>query len=202
MAPLSPRPCCPPEAVFAAFASGDLPPEARDRLEEHVDECAPCRELLALLARDAPPVPGPLGLAVTVFHGSARAAPWASAQPPQPRPMPLAAGDIVAGRFEIEARVTAGGMGAIYRARDRHTAETVAIKVLEHCRDGSLERFEREALILAELRLAPGCVRYVAHGALLKASRDRGALRPSAGERKAASSSRWNGWRERTWRTG
>ncbi len=175
MAPVSPRASCPPEAVFAAFASGDLPPEAQGRLEEHVDECAPCRELLALLARDAPPVPGPLGLAVTVFHGSARAAPWASPQPAQP--MPLAAGDIVAGRFEIEARVNAGGMGAIYRARDRHTAETVAIKVLEHCRDGSLERFEREALILAELRHA-GIVRYVAHGALLKAS-ETGAPRPS-----------------------
>ncbi|MCC6559471.1 MAG: protein kinase [Polyangiaceae bacterium] len=73
-------------------------------------------------------------------------------------------GDTVADRFLIERLAGSGGMGAVYRALDRHTGEAVALKVmwgrgLEHA-----ERFTREAQALAELR-HPGIVRYIAHGA-------------------------------------
>ena len=40
------------------------------------------------------------------------------------------AGDLVADRFEIEKLAATGGMGDVYRARDRRTAEVVALKVL------------------------------------------------------------------------
>ena len=72
-------------------------------------------------------------------------------------------GDLVAERFEIVREAGSGGMGTVYEATDRLTSGTVALKVLRD-RDPHLEnRFEREARVLAELRLR-GVVRYVAHG--------------------------------------
>jgi hypothetical protein len=55
-------------------------------------------------------------------------------------------------------------MGEIFRARDRDTGDTVALKVLIEQRTPDTRRFEREAKVLSELR-HPGIVRYVAHGA-------------------------------------
>lgn len=73
-------------------------------------------------------------------------------------------GDVVDGRFELEAQAGAGGMGTVFRARDRATGERVAVKVLKgEAREGR-ERFTREIRVLAGLR-HPGIVRYVADGA-------------------------------------
>jgi len=52
-------------------------------------------------------------------------------------------GDLVGGRFEIHDRVASGGMGTVFRARDRETARTVAVKVIADSRPGDLERFSR-----------------------------------------------------------
>jgi tRNA A-37 threonylcarbamoyl transferase component Bud32/tetratricopeptide (TPR) repeat protein len=73
----------------------------------------------------------------------------------------LAVGEIIASRFEIVALADWGGMGAVYRARDRHSGGDVALKLLLD--ESSEERFTREAHVLADLR-HPGIVRYVAHG--------------------------------------
>jgi tRNA A-37 threonylcarbamoyl transferase component Bud32/tetratricopeptide (TPR) repeat protein len=70
-------------------------------------------------------------------------------------------GEIIASRFEIVALADWGGMGAVYRARDRHSGGEVALKLLLD--ESSEERFAREARVLADLR-HPGIVRYVAHG--------------------------------------
>jgi hypothetical protein len=72
-------------------------------------------------------------------------------------------GDLLDGRFELIAAAGAGGMGAIFQARDRSTGERVAIKVLAEGRNHDAARFEREARVLSELRHA-GIVRYLAHG--------------------------------------
>jgi tetratricopeptide (TPR) repeat protein len=71
-------------------------------------------------------------------------------------------GTLVASRFEIERLAGAGGMGSVYRARDRETGAPVAVKAL-HRPDLTAARFEREAEVLAQLE-HPGIVRYVAHG--------------------------------------
>ena len=68
--------------------------------------------------------------------------------------------DIVAGRFEILARAGSGGMGTVFRALDRTSGETVALKVLH---DDATDRFDRETETLAQLA-DPGIVRYVTHG--------------------------------------
>jgi eukaryotic-like serine/threonine-protein kinase len=70
---------------------------------------------------------------------------------------------LIDGRFAVEAWAGAGGMGTVYRGRDRRDNATVAIKVLGAQELAAVERFSREAALLAELR-HEGIVRYVAHG--------------------------------------
>ncbi len=68
-------------------------------------------------------------------------------------------------RFLLEREVGRGGMGIVYRAHDRETGETVAVKLLEGATGGAsdADRFVREARLLAELG-HPAIVRHVAHG--------------------------------------
>ena len=77
----------------------------------------------------------------------------------------LAKDELIANRFEIELTAGVGGMGTVYRARDRVTGNIVALKVLsEPSHDNNeLDRFSREAQLLAELR-HPGIVSYISHG--------------------------------------
>jgi len=63
----------------------------------------------------------------------------------------------------LEREVGSGGMGTVYRAFDRDTAERVAVKLLHSSNRIDVARFEREATLLAGLR-HPAVVRYVAHG--------------------------------------
>jgi serine/threonine protein kinase/Tol biopolymer transport system component len=58
------------------------------------------------------------------------------------------------GVYQIEARIGAGGMGEVYRARDTRLGREVAIKVLPRAFTRSTDRrrrFEREARLLASL---------------------------------------------------
>lgn len=80
-------------------------------------------------------------------------------------PLSLDRGVVCDERFEIERPVGAGGMGTIYRARDRRTGKPVAIKILHDIQAEDRARFSREARILAELR-HPRIVRYIAQGSL------------------------------------
>src|SRR5262245_50947580 len=72
-------------------------------------------------------------------------------------------GDVVTGRFDIEHLAGAGGMGQVFRARDRQTGAPVAVKALLGNVGSHAARFADEARTLAELS-HPGIVRYVAHG--------------------------------------
>jgi len=72
-------------------------------------------------------------------------------------------GRTVAGRFELERLAGAGGMGAVYRARDLTDGSIVAVKILTGRELREAERFDLEAAILAELA-HPAIVRYIAHG--------------------------------------
>jgi serine/threonine protein kinase len=67
--------------------------------------------------------------------------------------MPLLPGSRV-GPYEILAPIGAGGMGQVYRARDRKLDRDVAIKVLPESLandSDALARFEREAKAVAAL---------------------------------------------------
>jgi tetratricopeptide (TPR) repeat protein len=78
-------------------------------------------------------------------------------------------GEVVKDRFEVETVAGFGGMGTVYRAHDRATGDTVALKVLRGASESrqavaeASERFAREIRVLAAVR-HPGIVRYVADG--------------------------------------
>src|SRR5580704_167916 len=61
------------------------------------------------------------------------------------------------GRYEIESRLGAGGMGEVFRARDTRLNRTVALKV---CKLQFDERFEREARAIAQLNHSHICTLY------------------------------------------
>jgi serine/threonine-protein kinase len=63
-------------------------------------------------------------------------------------------GELLAGRYELQAVAGSGGMSSVYRALDTVLERTVAIKILhEHFSDDPayVERFRREARALAQL---------------------------------------------------
>ncbi len=62
--------------------------------------------------------------------------------------------DLLAGRYELHARISKGGMGAVWRARDMRLHRDVAVKLLHAWIAEDLElrrRFSREARVLAPL---------------------------------------------------
>ncbi|EYF00245.1 Serine/threonine protein kinase [Chondromyces apiculatus DSM 436] len=72
-------------------------------------------------------------------------------------------GAVCAGRFRIEHRAGAGGMGEVWKALDQATGQPVALKLLAGREHDEPARFAREAQILAALS-HPHVVRYVSHG--------------------------------------
>src|SRR5690349_11080350 len=72
-------------------------------------------------------------------------------------------GQLIADRFEVERHVGSGGMGVVYRTRDRHTDTLAAVKVMRAGGAEAAARFAREANVLAGLS-HPAIVGYVAHG--------------------------------------
>ena len=65
-----------------------------------------------------------------------------------------AVGDVLAGRYRVDAMLGAGGMATVYRAMDMRLEREVAVKVLlpNLARDPALaERFDREARLLASV---------------------------------------------------
>jgi len=74
----------------------------------------------------------------------------------------MQAGDVLDGRFTLEAIAGHGGMGTVWRAREQ-SGDVVAIKVLRTEQGEARERFAREIRVLAGLR-HPGVVRYIDSG--------------------------------------
>ncbi|MFO0735644.1 MAG: protein kinase [Labilithrix sp.] len=70
---------------------------------------------------------------------------------------------ILADRFVVEKLVGSGGMGEVYRAKDRVSGEKVAVKLLFASMKRDADRFKQESQLLAEIS-HPRIVRYVAHG--------------------------------------
>jgi serine/threonine protein kinase len=68
--------------------------------------------------------------------------------------MTLAIGQTLQDRYQIVALLGSGGMGAVYRAYDARLQQDVAIKENTMAVPESRKQFEREALVLAQMRHA------------------------------------------------
>ena len=136
---------CLDENAALALVDGALASPARTQVERHLESCDACRELVAELARGFEP-----------FRDSA---------PPSPDterlPYAAVAAVLHGGRYRVEAEIGSGSAGTVYRARDEHTREIVALKIVTE--PSLAHRFAREATALARLD-HPAIVRYIAHG--------------------------------------
>ena len=56
----------------------------------------------------------------------------------------ISPGDTLANRFELRRRIGSGGMGEVYEAFDRDTAEVIALKTLARADGDTVTRFKRE----------------------------------------------------------
>ena len=127
MAPSMP---CPDETTISQLVDGHLAIADRETVERHVDACAGCRELVAVLVRAAEPVPT---IAVTLERGES------------------------IDRYLVLERIGAGGMGVVYSAYDSDLDRKVALKLLRpevisvHDEDEARTRLLREAKALARL---------------------------------------------------
>lgn len=101
-----------PDNTFAAFAAGELSTDAREQLANHAASREACHAVVVSL---------PCSAGAATDRGEVRLA-------------SLAPG-IELGRYTIERRIGAGGMGVVYLATDRELARSVAIKVLRAARD-------------------------------------------------------------------
>jgi serine/threonine protein kinase len=119
---------CPTENELLARVAGTLPADRVALVDAHIDQCSNCRMVLAEAARGA----DGLGLRPIAFAT-------------------FATNESIAGRYVIQRRLAAGGMGEVYEARDTWLDELVAIKtVVPTIADNELAL----ARLKAEMRLA------------------------------------------------
>ncbi len=117
----------PSDETIARLSAGKLSGGELLELEQHLDGCSACRNLLAV-----------------VSNGSAPGAPLERAA--------LSPGEKL-GRYEIERLMGAGGMGMLYVARDPQLGRRVALKLMRPAFAGEAGkvRLLREAQAMAQL---------------------------------------------------
>jgi eukaryotic-like serine/threonine-protein kinase len=114
---------CLDDTSAAALLEVSLPEAERDRIEQHLDDCAACRTLVSHLVRARP------------------ARPSADRSPSLAEPL--------LGRYHITGLCGVGSMGVVFASHDAQLHREVALKLVRS--SGSPERLIREARALAQL---------------------------------------------------
>jgi tetratricopeptide (TPR) repeat protein len=117
----------------ASYAEHRLPPAEMVAVDNHIDACASCRELISAVAR--------VQWSQSPQPGSADGAPAVGGILPR--------GTRV-GPYEIERPLDAGGMGLVYTAHDARLDRHVALKCVRQLR-GRSDQLLREARTMAQL---------------------------------------------------
>jgi serine/threonine protein kinase len=141
--------CLDAQTVAALFA-GELARLDRDRVDDHVDTCTPCRRWIATAARDHVGRETTLGDLVDASISTSAE----TMQVGEPGRIALAPGTQV-GRYIVRDFLGAGAMGVVYEAHDPKLDRSVALKVVRAGADRIGQqralRFVREAQAMARV---------------------------------------------------
>lgn len=148
--PLTP---CPDENLLSAWAFGAATVDEARALSEHVEGCDRCREAFSALAT-AGDLPHAVDALADTTPSAAPASELVGERPP------VEVGDVLLGKYEVEAVLGSGGMGVVVRARHRQLNTRIALKFVraELARDKDIvARFSREARAAVRLKTEHVC---------------------------------------------
>lgn len=131
--------CLDPDTA-ASYAANALEPAERGRVEEHIDGCPTCRELVSLVAKTAWTT-GALGTATVPSPGRP--------QGPGPAATAMLPRGARIGPYEVQHPLSAGGMGVVYVGYDARLDRQVALKGVRE-RRGDAEQLLNEAKLMAQ----------------------------------------------------
>ncbi|HVK84241.1 MAG TPA: protein kinase, partial [Kofleriaceae bacterium] len=143
---------CLAEETVLGFLSGELSPLQAASVDEHLEDCASCRQLLRVLARGSE-----AGAPLAAMDDLARSPTLADlrARASELLGRELAAGAKV-GRYVVQHTLGEGGMGVVYAAFDPELDRSVALKLLrpelaEGGGEAAAARLQREGRAIAKL---------------------------------------------------
>ncbi|TNE50812.1 MAG: serine/threonine protein kinase [Deltaproteobacteria bacterium] len=128
-----PHAFCPDENQLMALTQGLLSDDEVRQLDNVLDQCTHCSELMVALAQDL--------------------SPYNSGDYPEPDALP----PVAIGRYNVKQMLGSGGMGVIYEAYDEDNQRPVALKLIRpdvldpYRREAHRARMLREARLLASL---------------------------------------------------